>query len=49
VGHENDGLGALFNGILNGGKSTNNTLVVGDLLVGVKRDVEVNLMMSSHQ
>lgn len=43
VRHEDDGLGTIINGILDGWNSTGNTLVVGDVLVGIKRDVEVDL------
>jgi hypothetical protein len=43
VGHEDDGLGAMLEGVLDGGESTDNSLVVGDVLVGVERDVEVDL------
>lgn len=43
VGHEDDGLGAIVNGMLDGGHGTGDTLVVGDLLVGVEGNVEVDL------
>jgi hypothetical protein len=43
VGHEDDSLSSVLGGILDCGKSTDNALVVGDLLVGVERDVEVDL------
>ena len=43
VGHEDDGLGAIVEGVLDGGEGTDNSLVVGDVLVGVERDVEVDL------
>ena len=43
VGHEDDGLGAIVNGVLDGRKGTNNALVVCDFLVLVKGDVEVDL------
>jgi hypothetical protein len=43
VGHEDDGLGALLDGILDGGQSTDDTLGVGDLLLVIERDVEVDL------
>jgi hypothetical protein len=43
MGHEDDGLSAVLGGILDCGKSTDDALVVGDLLVGVEGDVEVNL------
>lgn len=43
VGHQDDGLGAIVDGILDGGQSTDDALVVGDGLVLVERDVEVDL------
>lgn len=43
VRHEHDGLCAVVYGILDGGDGAGNTLVVGDVLVGVKRYVEVDL------
>jgi hypothetical protein len=45
VGHENDGFGAIVNGMFDCGKSTDNSLVVGDLGVGllVEWYVEVDL------
>lgn len=43
MGHEDDGLGAIVEGVLDGGEGTDNSLVVGDVLVGVERDVEVDL------
>lgn len=43
VGHEDDGLGAILDGVFDGGEGTDDTLVVGDLLVGVEGDVEVDL------
>jgi hypothetical protein len=43
VGHQDDGLSAVANGILDGGQSTDNALVVGDVLVRIERDVEVDL------
>lgn len=43
VGHEDDGLGTLLDGIFDGGQSTNDTLGVGDLLLLIERDVEVDL------
>ena len=33
----------MVDGILDGGDGTGDTLVVGDFLVGIKRDVEVDL------
>jgi len=47
VGHEDNGLGAIVDGVLDGRDGTGNTLVVGDVLVGVERDVEVDLYMVS--
>lgn len=43
MAHQNDGLGAILNGILDGGESTDDTLVVGDVLFLVKRNIEVDL------
>ena len=43
VGHEDNGLGAIVDGILDGGDGTDDALGVGDLLLGVKGDVEVDL------
>jgi len=43
MGHEDDGLGAILDGVLDGGEGTDDTLVVGDFLVGVEGDVEVDL------
>lgn len=43
VRHEDHGLGAIVEGVLDCGESTDNSLVVGDVLVGVERDVEVDL------
>jgi len=43
VGHEDDGLGTVLDGILDGGDGADNALGVGDILVGVKGDVEVDL------
>jgi hypothetical protein len=50
MGHEDDGLGAIVNGIFDCGKSANNSLVVGDLGVGllVEWYVEVNLFAYIH-
>lgn len=46
MGHEHNGLGAVVNGILDGRQGTDDTLVVGNVLVLVKGDVEVNLFQS---
>lgn len=43
VGHQDDGLGAIVESVLDGGNGTDNALVVGDLLVLVEGDVEVDL------
>jgi hypothetical protein len=43
VGHEDDGLGAIVDGVLDGRDSTGNALVVGDVLVSIEGDVEVDL------
>ena len=47
VGHEDNGLGAIVDGVLDGRDGTGNTLVIGDVLVGVERDVEVDLCIWS--
>lgn len=43
VGHQDDSLGAIVESVLDGGDGTDNTLVVGDFLVLVEGDVEVDL------
>lgn len=43
VGHQDNSLGAVVDGILDGGDGTGNTLCVGDILLGVEGDVEVDL------
>lgn len=43
VRHEDDRLGAIVNGMLDGGDGTDDTLVVSDLVVLVEGDVEVDL------
>jgi hypothetical protein len=43
VRHQHDGLGAVVNGILDGGQGADNALRVGDVLVLVEGDVEVDL------
>lgn len=43
VGHQDHCLGAVVEGMLDGGDGARNALVVGDLLVGIERDVEVDL------
>lgn len=43
VGHQDDGLGAIVEGVLNGGDGADNALVVGDFLVLVEGNVEVDL------
>lgn len=47
VGHEHNSLGAVVDGILDGGQSTDNTLRVGNVLVLIERDIEVNLFQSA--
>lgn len=47
VGHEDDRLGAVVDRILDGWDGTSDTLGVGDVLVGVERDVEVDLIAES--
>jgi hypothetical protein len=41
--HQYNGFGAVINGVLNGGNSAGDTLIVGDLLVVVKRNVKIDL------
>jgi hypothetical protein len=41
--HENHGLGAIVDGMLDGGQGADDALVVGDFLVLVEGDVEVDL------
>lgn len=43
VAHEDNGFGAIVACVLDGGECADDALVVGDLLVGVERDVEVDL------
>ena len=43
VRHEDDGFGTMVAGIFNGRKGAHNALVVCDVLVGVERDVEIDL------
>lgn len=43
VGHQDNSLGAVVDGILDGWDGTGDTLCVGDVLLGVERDVEVDL------
>lgn len=42
--HEDHGFGAVVNGILDRRDGARDALVVGDLLVGVERDIEVDLV-----
>ena len=43
VGHEDNGFGAMGGGIFDSGKGADDALIVRDVLVGVERDVEVDL------
>jgi hypothetical protein len=43
VGHEDHGLGTVVDGILDGGDGASNALGVGDLLVGIEGNVEIDL------
>lgn len=43
VGHQDHSLGAVVDGILDGGNGTGDTLCVGDILLGVEGNVEVDL------
>jgi hypothetical protein len=47
VRHEDNSLGAIVDGVLDGRDGADNALGVGDLLVGVERDVEVDLVSIS--
>jgi len=47
VGHQDDGLGAVVERILDSWDSAGDALGVGNMLVGVERDVEVDLMAAS--
>jgi hypothetical protein len=44
VRHEDNSLGAIVDGVLDGRDGADNALGVGDLLVGVERDVEIDLV-----
>jgi hypothetical protein len=41
--HEDHGLGAIVNGMLDGGQGADNALVVGNFLVLVEGNIEVDL------
>jgi hypothetical protein len=41
--HQDNSFGAVVNGIFDGWYCSRNTLVVGDVLIGVERYVEINL------
>jgi hypothetical protein len=45
MGHEDDGFGALFDGIFDGWQGSDYTLVVGDL-IAIERHVEIDLIVS---
>lgn len=47
VGHEHNGLGTVGDGILDGGQGTDDTLGVGNVLVLIEGDIEVNLFQSA--
>lgn len=47
VGHEDNGLSTVVDSILDGGQSTDDTLGVGNVLVLIEGDIEVNLFQSS--
>ena len=49
VGHENHGLGSVVDGIFNSWDSSSDTLCVRNLLVGIERDVKVDLEVSIHR
>ena len=44
VGHEDDGFGSMIDSILDGRQSSNDSLVVRDFLVGIQRNVKVDLV-----
>jgi hypothetical protein len=44
VRHKDDCLGSILDGVLDCGKRTDDALVVGDLLVAVEGNVEVDLV-----
>lgn len=43
--HQNHGLSTMVKSIFDCGQSTDDTLVVGDVFVGVERDVKVDLII----
>jgi hypothetical protein len=43
VGHQDDGLSAVVDGIFDGWNSSGNTLIICNFLVGIERDVEIDL------
>lgn len=43
MGHEDDGFGAMVARIFDGGKGADDALIVCDVLVGVERNIEVDL------
>lgn len=47
VRHEHNGLGTVVDGILDGGQGTNDTLRVGNVLVIIEGNIEVNLFQSA--
>ena len=44
VGHEDDGLGSIVEGVLDGRDGADDALVVGDVLVVIEGDIEVDLL-----
>lgn len=44
MGHEDDSLGSVIDSIFDGWDSSGNTLIVGNVLVRVERDVEIDLL-----
>lgn len=42
--HEDDSFRTIINGVSDRGESADDALVVGDFLVGVEGDIEVNLL-----
>ena len=45
MGHENDSFGSVITGIFDGRQGTDDPLIVGDVLAGIERDIEVYLSL----
>jgi hypothetical protein len=44
MGHEDNGLRAMVNGVLNCWDSSGNTLGIGNFLIRIERDVKIDLV-----